>query len=756
MGLINISYNSGYPFSGQPCPFMGRIKGEIDYGERWGADETIVLAGQLTGCNFSDLTTAQLNLISGFSKDYQALQISYGINVTGGLVCWYPFEEGTGITISDLTASQNTGTMSGPPYPAWTGGQVGTGAVYFTGANYIQTQVNNFPTGAASRTLSLWFQVVQDSLGQNEELFTYGQTGAGNRWNMQTSGGNLVLNAGGRTAAKFNWTRDNNWHMFTTVLPAGATNLNQVAMYLDGVKQTSSLPTSQTINTITTNTGYFATTGVTGGLLTPINVAIDDFRVFNRDLSPYEISNLYYYGTNSIYNLYWPTVYVDAIVFPENKYVKVLPYQITLKTYPSGYFSGTFGILDPQNTWDFKENNDGVIEINHNVSARGFNTTSGASNALDNAKNYVLRLTGLNGIVQPSFITTGLSGVLIEQKESVDRLKGVYSINESYIADKYNPCQYGVLRYKIDTQQTQAGFNNGKIEGSLRGGFNTSITGLRSRFSGFDPFSNLMFFNNSGINFNPNPVTRQITEDTYNQIINFEFIYDDNPFNLTNANYDISINSGINLVEVELKGNINGRGDLKDKWARVQNYFQNSFLPYQIANSGYFSYAGTGYTLNPNPIGQSVAYDRFNGVIDFSYRYSNADAPSSNFLENTTYSLNYSPPLRRIITTPVIATGLAGMPYYETTDLGYTKRGMFGINGVIAPKTAFSGVSIAQAKNFINSTYVVYTSGFNNLYLENYNLQTDNKNNIRFNTTWSYESGDVLGTPSNYTTIVNL
>ncbi len=755
MGLINISYNSGYPFSGQPCPFVGRIKGEIDYGECWGADETIVLAGQLTGCSFSDLTTAQLNLISGFSKDYQPLDITYGTNINSGLVCWYKFEEGAGSTIYDSTYSQNTGTLINTPI--WTGGQVGTWAISQSGGvSYIQSQLVNFPTGSLARTISLWFKLTTASQIGSLTAFNYGQNLTGQRWNMFLDNANAKWNLDvGGNIANFNWTGDQNWHMLTVSLPNGATNLNQVNFYLDGAKQPTVSSPSQLISTTVNSGGAFFFVP-TGQAFNNFSSSLDDFRVFNRDLSPYEISGLYTYGANYGYNLNWPTVFVDSIVFPENKYVKVLPYQITLKTYPSGYFSGTFGILDPQNTWDFKENNDGVIEINHNVSARGFNTTSGASNALDNAKNYVLRLTGLNGIVQPSFITTGLSGVLIEQKESVDRLKGVYSINESYIADKYNPCQYGVLRYKIDTQQTQAGFNNGKIEGSLRGGFNTSITGLRSRFSGFDPFSNLMFFNNSGINFNPNPVTRQITEDTYNQIINFEFIYDDNPFNLTNANYDISINSGINLIEVELKGNINGRGDLKDKWVRVQNYFQNSFLPYQIANSGYFSYAGTGYTLNPNPIGQSVAYDRFNGVIDFSYRYSNADAPSSNFLENTTYSLNYSPPLRRIITTPVIATGLAGMPYYETTDLGYTKRGMFGINGVIAPKTAFSGVSIAQAKNFINSTYVVYTSGFNNLYLENYNLQTDNKNNIRFNTTWSYESGDVLGTSSNYTNIVNL
>jgi hypothetical protein len=179
-----------------------------------------------------------------------------------------------------------------------------------------------------------------------------------------------------------------------------------------------------------------------------------------------------------------------------------------------------------------------------------------------------------------------------------------------------------------------------------------------------------------------------------------------------------------------------------------------------VANSGYISYAGatyTGFILDPNPISESITYDSFNGQIDFSYRYTNQQLASVNYFESMDYSIHCTPPIRSIVAEPLLATGANGLPNYVTTDLGFTKRGVFSVDGQIYPKTPYIGPSgVALAKNFINSVYLSYTTGFYNVYLEQYSVDTDTKNNIKFTANWSYDSGDVLGNSSNYTNIINL
>ena len=69
---IKIIYNNVDAFSPQPTPFVGLNESNIYYGEFWSKEEALNLEGQLTGCTFEEIVTAQQNLVEKFKKNYAA------------------------------------------------------------------------------------------------------------------------------------------------------------------------------------------------------------------------------------------------------------------------------------------------------------------------------------------------------------------------------------------------------------------------------------------------------------------------------------------------------------------------------------------------------------------------------------------------------------------------------------------------------------------------------------------------------------
>lgn len=533
--MTTIQYNGINPFGNQPTPFFGVADNNISYGERWGVAKRITLVGQLTGCTFSGLTAAQTSLISGFSRDFQTLQI---------------FQNGTGVDV-------------------------------------------------------------------------------------------------------------------------------------------------------------------------------------------------------------YPNSFINSISFPSSSYVGVLPYQIELTCYPQSGFSGIYGVLDPANTWDYREGRNGIIEISHNVSARGIHT-SGGFNALDNARSFVLARTGFSSFVSPQFIRKfGNSGILKSQVENINRLDGTYGITEVFQMDQFLPCEYGILRYSVDYGINQAGFNQVSIAGSFEGGINDSFELIRGRSSGFDYYSSALYGINSGIKLNPVPTSRTITENQFLRKIDFNLNFDDNPNYFTNRVYDISINSGDGLFSVAINGEINGRGDLANRWERVKSEFR-TINPYALASSEFATYAGTGIILNPTPVTETVAYDNFNGTISFGYEYKDKELPPNSNLLDFNYTINVTPPLRKIISTPLVFKN-SGPQYskYEITDVGFDKRGIFSINGSAIPNRLTNGsAAINAVKDAIRNKFTTYSAG-SNFILEGNTISQTNEETIGFTADWSYfGAGVIQGT--NYSTIAAL
>ena len=77
---------------------------------------------------------------------------------------------------------------------------------------------------------------------------------------------------------------------------------------------------------------------------------------------------------------------VDGISFGESPYRSVLDYSISLRSYESRLFSGVSKVIDPVNSFEFSEEEDGQRGILHTVAAKGINTNPSGTiegNALD-------------------------------------------------------------------------------------------------------------------------------------------------------------------------------------------------------------------------------------------------------------------------------------------------------------------------------------------------------------------------------------
>lgn len=176
-------------------------------------------------------------------------------------------------------------------------------------------------------------------------------------------------------------------------------------------------------------------TGITGYQMAESGIA----RYFTGQFGTLEVFD----GSTSIYK--WSNVIVDEIVFPPNHWFvssssvkSMAPYTARMKV-----INVPSGVVEPINEYNFIQNDDGLVTVNHKVSARGIRTNV---DGLSNAVAFVRGFKGVNPFSSftPSFIPSG-SGILASFSETIDRATSTYTINEVY---KYNT---GVLSGIIES-----------------------------------------------------------------------------------------------------------------------------------------------------------------------------------------------------------------------------------------------------------------------------------------------------------------
>lgn len=256
-------------------------------------------------------------------------------------------------------------------------------------------------------------------------------------------------------------------------------------------------------------------------------------------------------------------IIVRSINFDESNYAGILNYSIELN---SINLSGN--VTNPTNEYSFVENEDKTISLSHNISAQGINTSLNPtkSNAMDNAIAFVRLNTGLGNVPTTKFIS-GVSNKFYLQNfnESIDRLNAIYSVQENYVSNLLNTGLSGNLSYTLDIT---SGAESNSIQINLRGEYKGIKNGNINDLRGTLNITGLITGLYSGY-YNPIPVQYNINENTGENLISFDYSFDN--INLPNPYYKYE--TSINRDELNQIYNVQVRGEIIARGNRNHRYF---------------------------------------------------------------------------------------------------------------------------------------------------------------------------------------
>jgi hypothetical protein len=229
-----------------------------------------------------------------------AVHIQAQVPFTNSLVAYYPFNG----SANDATGNGNNGTIIGDVVPATDRFGVASNAYHFGGSgtdSAIEVTNTVFNIGQAGYTVSGWF--ASDNVADTYQVLwnTIPESGSGLDFNDPSLPGTAATVAFGVGPGSGAWTvlgvhgSMTNYASQTWYQAVFTKSNTLYTLYIDG--QVS----CQT--NISAASGYNHDVGCIIGSITPINPpypytflgALDDFRIYNRALSPNEVQQLYAY-----------------------------------------------------------------------------------------------------------------------------------------------------------------------------------------------------------------------------------------------------------------------------------------------------------------------------------------------------------------------------------------------------------------------------------------------------------------------------
>tara|TARA_B100001113_G_scaffold111435_1_gene90459 strand:+ start:333 stop:2108 length:1776 start_codon:yes stop_codon:yes gene_type:complete len=527
------------------------------------------------------------------------------------------------------------------------------------------------------------------------------------------------------------------------------------------------------INGIISGTGFFSGateddygSGLIGMQSGLINGFSSDFKSFVIQDSGSSMDTVYS-GEDCI---------VRGISFEESRYNMLVGYTINLQAHQSGYFSGTYGILDPVDEFSYDEQQeDEIITLTHNVSARGFKTASGQ--AFDNAKNFVTGRTGLSNKIYPEFVVTGScdNWVLKNQSETIDRINGTYSTSEIYEMDPDN-CSGVVTRYTCNLESgIQDDFVRGSIQGEVNAGKTGTLTGARAVFETLDIYG--LFtgaVNQTNIDFNELPITYNSEEPssttkgekkiTFNAAYDNNNLFDDNNtfFQYTSGpcyfDYNVTINQDevTEVTSVNLNGTIKSRGNLQQRIHSSSNFLTGNLLSGDNGTTRIKSLAQEAldaiksdltlpitHNLNTFPTNLSTVSGN-RGTISVSATFDNADRVYDDKIRGSSFSVDVKSALPIYKPRPSInENGVSAI--YKTNIFN---REVVNINGQIVPDHRASSLAKddtieASGSGIVNTVRTALVSGANKRVEADTSNRSETDGALSFGTTFSFDSSGV-------------
>lgn len=308
--------------------------------------------------------------------------------------------------------------------------------------------------------------------------------------------------------------------------------------------------------------------------------------------------------------------------------------------YPTTLAAFGENILDPVDSKQIKENNDGSISLIRNISAKGIST----SQSLDGISNVRKWIQGLNiETPPPIFFQIGqLQSPDNSVKprrivETINRFEGSVSMEIEFV---YRPGARAeeLLNYSVDVSYNdKSGIYSVTLNGSLTGNLYSTKSSLKAALGkvNFYTLASDAFKKITGFNYlNRKEEQFNTTEELENNTINFSYTYVSDPFDLKKSfSGEVSYDYVRDITTVKITGTVTARGTEKERDTALRNEaekLRNGGL-YGEANSYFNKYAVEKTPpLSRFPVSESITTDEYDNTV----RQINVSAEFSNQYED--------------------------------------------------------------------------------------------------------------------------
>jgi len=373
---------------------------------------------------------------------------------------------------------------------------------------------------------------------------------------------------------------------------------------------------------------------------------------FSDDYNSLEIQE----NGQSIYNRDFCKI--EDVSFEGSEYKKVLNFKITISCYDEDLHNEFFGINSPQNRQEINFS-DGLYRITRELSAVGENlqdsnslintkNSTNYSSGMENAISFVKSLKNSDNIIIPKEHPE-LKFYLVNESETIDRIKNFYSVTQEYLADTFdNQENHGVLRYVIEQSDNFAAIKTARINGTLQFSKYQDISLLRSRYDEID-FYDLLTTKLGTTIYSKMPVALNVTENLESKNISFNIIYDNNDAYddcgvAHHNNFSITEDGG--YVNVSMSGTVYARGPIERRWDFVKKKFYSQSGYIEDARSACqaeldLHYGSGVMTINSVPETENITENKLAANINYSYNFTNKYVPDGFISFNIAASMNF-------------------------------------------------------------------------------------------------------------------
>ncbi len=235
--------------------------------------------------------------------DFEVFLADWLYQEPSSLIGHWTLDETGGTIAADASEYNNPGTVTGSP--AYSTG-IKNGCYVFDGDDYIVSEGCPGVAGTLPRSVAAWIKADADLANNDQNLHcvvSWGNPVSGSmaKWfvSIDDVTGKLALGIYGArlVATGSNTLEDGQWHHIAVVLPVGATNINQVKMYIDGAEVTTNAGSLNAVmNTALSEVSIGANnTSTDPGIYIPAQLfkgSIDDVRIYNIALTTTEIAQM--------------------------------------------------------------------------------------------------------------------------------------------------------------------------------------------------------------------------------------------------------------------------------------------------------------------------------------------------------------------------------------------------------------------------------------------------------------------------------